>query len=335
MIDDVEKDASRCAVNKMTIQKYDFNIELEIKNVLWMRFQYVYQKNDIAVGFNFGKFAKLNDDIQETYYCENGYVLSKRDGRIVIEKKGEFRHELAMWRVIMKKYSRKALLFRTAVFFLRKLKRKEKEIWLIADRVLSAGDNGESFFRYVSRTNSRNVKPYFVISKNSIDYERIKGIGRVVNYDTVLYPVLLSLADKYISSNADDPTDVVSYHRHLLKDCFRYDHIYLQHGIMKDDHTDSLNHFKKNYVMICAMAREEYKMLLELPYGYTENQVKLTGLARYDDLYDMIKKPDAKKRILFAPTWRKYLSRGEDRMTGKRIFNSPGLSFSSQSVNSA
>ncbi len=90
----------------------------------------------------------------------------------------------------------------------------------------------------------------------------------------------------------------------MLKDLFHFKYIYLQHGIIKDNHADTLAHYKTALDMLITSAKLEYDSLMSEEYQLTSDIVKLTGLARYDKLAFINKNISAKK-ILLAPTWRK------------------------------
>ena len=66
---------------------------------------------------------------------------------------------------------------------------------------------------------------------------------------------------------------------------------------------------------------DEYNSIVgsKYKYNYSKECVKLTGLARYDKLYN--NNYTLKKQIVIIPTWRKYLVSSIDVKTGKRIFN--------------
>lgn len=196
--------------------------------------------------------------------------------------------------------------------------RRKKKIWLISDRVILAGDNGEAFFEYMNQIKPKDIEVYFVISEQSADYERMKKIGKVLIYKSEKHLQLHLKADKIISSQVDDiifqPFDELYDY---LRDLCNYKFVFLQHGITKDDVSSWLNRYNKNIAMFVTAAKEEYESILEGPYYYTKQVVKLTGFPRFDKL-DLKRKP--KKQILFMPTWRAALESGLDEKTGVRTY---------------
>ncbi len=78
----------------------------------------------------------------------------------------------------------------------------------------------------------------------------------------------------------------------------------LRHGVINNDMSRLLNRYNKNIDVFVTSTKKEYESILKGNYGYTEKQVKLTGLPRYDLLYN---DSNNKKIITVMPTWRKYL----------------------------
>ena len=181
----------------------------------------------------------------------------------------------------------------------------ERNIWLYMDRHDKADDNAEHLFRYSAAIND-GVERYFVVSKNSPDKKRLKKYGNVVDYGSREHKLLALFAKKYITSNFDflrqypfGEKDKIEMFQGLVKSQF----IFLQHGITKDDMSQYFDRLIKNFKLLITANPNEYKSIIDTEsYGYTEEQVKLTGFARYDNLYD-----SRKKQIVFMPTWRNTL----------------------------
>lgn len=181
----------------------------------------------------------------------------------------------------------------------------EKNIWLYMDRHDKADDNAEHLFRYSADIND-GVERYFVVGKNSPDKKRLKKYGNVVDYGSREHKLLALFASKYITSNFDflrqypfGEKDKIEMFQGLVKSQF----IFLQHGITKDDMSQYFDRLIKNFKLLITANSMEYNSIIDTEsYCYTEEQVKLTGFARYDNLYD-----SRKKQIVFMPTWRNTL----------------------------
>ena len=59
------------------------------------------------------------------------------------------------------------------LYWLTKPKYKKKTIWIYYDKLYKAGDNGEYLFRY-NMKNHPEVDNYYIITKDAIDYKRLK-----------------------------------------------------------------------------------------------------------------------------------------------------------------
>ncbi|MBQ7225681.1 MAG: CDP-glycerol glycerophosphotransferase family protein [Clostridia bacterium] len=189
-----------------------------------------------------------------------------------------------------------------------------KHLWLITDRLNKAGDNGEAFLDHLVKTGFDKADYIFAIS-DCEDYRRLRKIygDRVVLFGTNSYKLKFLAVDKIISSHAEnyilDPFEGYSEpYRDLIKS---KDFIFLQHGVIKDDLSDWLNRFNKNIRAFITSAPAEWDSIAHGNYLYDEERVWLTGLCRFDRLYN-----EDKKYITLMPTWRKYLMGRIDKSTG-------------------
>jgi CDP-glycerol glycerophosphotransferase (TagB/SpsB family) len=204
----------------------------------------------------------------------------------------------------------KSILIRLFYFILRPFKRRE--IWIFSDKLTEAGDNGEVFYKYVSKKDIA-AKKYFLINKDSPHFDRINKIARTLEFTSLQYKLLFLLSDKIISSQASNfVVNAFGSSQKYYNDLYNHKFIFLQHGVIKHDLSSWLNRIDKNIDLFVTSAEPEYKSILENDYFYTKEEVKLTGLPRFDKLDN---KPQ--KQILLMPTWRKYLSTPMDKH-GKR-----------------
>lgn len=164
-----------------------------------------------------------------------------------------------------------------------------KNIWLISDRRISAGDNGEAFFKYLQ---DKDVNTVFAIGKESKDYDRLMQIGKVIQYDSFLYKLLLCVADCHCSSQMIH----MESHRETPQ-------IFLQHGVAEKDISKMINPAShENFYMITS-SRQERDYMLRDDFVIDEDHLWLTGLTRFDYLNN-----NPQKIIVIAFTWRAYLS---------------------------
>ncbi|HEB9341530.1 TPA: CDP-glycerol glycerophosphotransferase family protein [Campylobacter coli] len=196
----------------------------------------------------------------------------------------------------------------------KKQRSKNSNLWLFADMSWRADDNAEHLYRYVMHNHPKQ-KIVFILSKNSIDYPRLKKEGfRLIDPKGFYFKYLIYKADKIISSHID---------RYIFNalggDTLKTkDFIFLQHGVTKDNLSRWLNQRKINIFITSTKA--EYDSIVGdfNQYKFSTKEVVLTGLARWDAL---IKNNILNtKQILIMPTWREYLS-GKMQKYGVRARN--------------
>ncbi len=195
-----------------------------------------------------------------------------------------------------------------------------KEIWLFIDRPLSATDNGFAMFEYVVNLKRRDIIPVLILSKDAKDYEKLKKIGRVVDYNGAMYRLWLYTASKMLSSHFDEfAYNPFGYRHKHMRIGLSFDFIYLQHGVLAADLSDLINKYKRNIQLITTSSQKETKAIVSNPdYGYGEREIVTTGQARFDILYGH-NSSTAEKLIAFAPTWRFNLFTGPASVDGKVI----------------
>jgi CDP-glycerol glycerophosphotransferase (TagB/SpsB family) len=99
-------------------------------------------------------------------------------------------------------------------------------------------------------------------------------------------------------------------------DVFRFDFVFLQHGIIRHDLSGWLNRFEQNVKLLVTSAKAEYDSILKLPYFYEPGNVLLSGLPRYDRLVSA-----PKGKLILAPTYRKNLLRMRTDKSGARGYD--------------
>lgn len=298
--------------------------------------EHIIVKTDIR----FGQFCPLTKKFKNSYKNLREYRLGYVNNQLTLQPNNIFSKIVSELKLLKDFYeigskaSKKAIMSRFIYHFLRSLKRKE--IWLLSDRINKADDNGEALFKYVNE-NDLPVNAYFVIHKDSADYPIVKKLGKVLDYHSWKHKLYHLLADKTVSSAADDFVynsfyNNEKYYHDIL---YKQKRIFLQHGIIKNDLSNWLNRYNKNLALFVTSAVPEYESIVRGEYFYDDSVVKLTGMPRYDRLVDK-----KEKVVTIMPTWRanlvvsnNYLKNGDDGYNDK-FFQSDYFKFYNELLNS-
>lgn len=240
-----------------------------------------------------------NCAINETklkYYYSSGCIFTTNCQTITM-KPASFKVRLKHERNYQKTIAKKHKLLRMCHFLHRLI--QKNQIWLIADRIDKAGDNAEAYFKYLQKNKIKGVKTYFVLDKNSDDYNRVKKLGKIIDINSTLFKFLRVHANKIISSHLDSA--LIGCNEKVFSDILvKQQRVFLQHGITKDDVSSVYSKYKQKINLFITAAKPEYQSIIDnANYGFTKNEVALTGFARFDLL-----KNNSDKLISVMPTWR-------------------------------
>ena len=175
--------------------------------------------------------------------------------------------------------------------------------WVICERGTDARDNGYWFYRYL-KTNHPEQKVYYIIDKNSTDYQKVQTDA--ILYGSVRNYWVVASAKKIISSHYAKSLPPIVGERVLTLCGLHKKYYFLQHGVIKDNITGLHASCAPMRLFVCG-AKPEYNFVLRT-FGHTSDVIKYTGLARYDQLHDF----KVKKQILLMPTWRMNIRSQDD-----------------------
>lgn len=171
-----------------------------------------------------------------------------------------------------------------------------KKIWLITERPAEARDNGYNFYNYLVK-NQPQINVVYAIKKNSPDFAKLSG--KTVEFGSLKH-LFIFCACKYSISSTTEWMAPNSYVL-LFQNKIGYPHknVFLQHGII-DTNLDFLYKRLNNIHLFICGAQLEFDDVSK-NYGYSKNEVAYTGLARFDNYFNI----NFKKQILIMPTWRR------------------------------
>lgn len=194
---------------------------------------------------------------------------------------------------------------------------RRKEIWLFRERGNDARDNAYWMFRYIKERHPE-IEAYYAITKDSPDRRRLaRWEASVLDQNSFRHYLYMWRATHMLSTHICGGYPNMVRGSALLYYIVTWlspkKTIWLQHGVILNDLDIHVSRYN-NPDMIVSSTRSEYEYLNKL-CGYTDKVVKLTGLARFDQLHDCQVK---RNQILFMPTWRKWLNK--DNFSGSEYF---------------
>lgn len=180
------------------------------------------------------------------------------------------------------------------------------DLWIVCEDKNEARDNGYWFFKYVCE-NQPSQDCVYAILNTSPDFEKVKKIGKTVQFGSLKHWVYYFASSKKISSQkAGNPNAAIFYFLEVYG-FYKDKRIFLQHGITKDDAKWLYYNVTKMSRFICG-AQPEYEFIKER-FGYPSDNVVYTGFCRFDNLHSNMRKSNI---ILIMPTWRAWIA-DEDR----------------------
>ena len=314
-----------CVIKEVTTYIYYFSIEFIIQNE--SEYQFVIQYDNCSFlpqNIIYGQYFPLSLKLKKMYCHINDFIMLRKYEKLYFIKYNKSKHIKKECCFIFEliKYNENDELFKAIkkAIFVRILVDiykifQNKKIWLFRDRTNVADDNGAVLYKFIKQKNN-NIKPIFALSHLSKEYDVIKKEGNIVDALSWKYKIIYLLSDYVFSSSADyDAIKPFGDHNEPYKDLEHgVKRVFLQHGITKDDLSDWLNKIEMNFTGFVCSAKQERDSILNGKYRYSIDDLWLTGLPRYDNLYD-----NREKIIVIAPTWRAYLIGDKEKDDSREI----------------
>ena len=180
--------------------------------------------------------------------------------------------------------------------------RLHESIWLIGENAgRCLNDNGYIFYKFC-RKNHPNTPVYLVTRKESINNDPfLKTDSNIIVFGSLKHIFFFLLSDTLIYSHAQSDIGYIQIIKLLKKNCTR---VFLQHGIIAFKKVHSTYKRNHNEMDIFIVSSDFEKKIILDNFSFNENIVKITGLARYDELFEM---PfPHQKSIIYMPTWRNW-----------------------------
>ena len=179
-----------------------------------------------------------------------------------------------------------------------------RNLWLVCEDKKEARDNGYWFFKWV-RENRPKQKIIYAIDKKSVDFAKVRNLGKVISYGTIAHWFWYMVADKNISSQkGGKPNAAACYLFEVVLRLRKNNRIFLQHGVTVNK--GNWLFYKNTFFRLFITATIPETEYIEKNFGYPPDRVKLLGFSRYDNLNDFRVDSDT---ILIMPSWRNWLAR--------------------------
>lgn len=265
--------------------------------------------NKLIIDFNNARpAAKLVNSFPNSYWVyDKKMVITSNHESIFFNKTNYFQRFIKEFKLYIDyiKYSQKIKLGVQSIL-LRQIYRltrpfyKGKHIWITFDKLYKGGDNGEYFYQYC-KTKKDNVKCYYIINKNSHDYQRLKSDKKVVPFKS-LKEYLVVLNSECVFATHAGAASFMAFtggKEKYFRDLLNYDVFCLQHGLTIQDIPHLQNRLRDNTKLYFCASDNEINNLLQPKYDYNPKVLLKTGIPRYDGL-----KNNDQREILITPTWR-------------------------------
>ena len=271
---------------------YGFEINLDIKNIKLI--EVFIEVNDIKFNIDF-EFDKKRNNI-----CSNKkFRLLCKNNTIKISHNNIFKKTLDT--LLYNNFNFPIIITKLlSIFYITK-----KPIWLYSD---SKGvvDNALYQFTHDIKKND-GIKRYY-IAANPISFfkGKLDSIDKkhIIKYKSIKHKLLFLNASKLLTSFSNiDAYSPFGKSTPKYYDITKFELIYLQHGIL---HANLLKMYGKEFSFIdkIVISSEFEKQNLIENYNYKENDLIKVGMPRFGE---NTKIDIAKNKIIYAPSWRKYL----------------------------
>ncbi|MGO1923786.1 MAG: CDP-glycerol glycerophosphotransferase family protein [Jeotgalicoccus sp.] len=196
---------------------------------------------------------------------------------------------------------------------------KDYNTWLVGERYDTAQDNGYAFYKYLQ--DNTEVNAYYTIESGAPDYDKIKSDPHVLKFGSVEHFEIAFKAGVLLGTH--DLENLLPYKP--ARGFFNYEDtvkVFLQHGVLGRKRVE---YHKKYYdlpfdLFIVSSEPEKYDVVMK-KLGYDDEDVAITGLARFDSL----PRGNKTKDILLMPTWRDWINTDEVFLSSQYFHNYNGL----------
>lgn len=270
-----------------------FHLDIALANVEKVAFEVVVNGNAYPTHFWFMHTQPLRTD-REFYLTDGTYKVYCEEDALLVEK-GWFQGAAPP---VRRKIALCRMLFR----------RSRKRIWLYNDRV-GVLDNG--YFQFLhDYTKKDGVKRYYVYDEDQSTVVKKfppDAAKYLVRFGSSRHKVLYANAEYILTAFVDSiyyrPFDAATFQYYAGRCKAKV--IYLQHGVL---HAKTPHYAKERLEIDKVVISGDYERgIFTRECDFLEDDLILSGMPRLDEIS---KDAPPQKKILYAPSWRSYLTKG-------------------------
>ncbi|SCT50020.1 CDP-glycerol:poly(glycerophosphate) glycerophosphotransferase [Staphylococcus cohnii subsp. cohnii] len=206
--------------------------------------------------------------------------------------------------------------------------KNHQKVWVVGEKSYKAQDNGFHFFKYM-RTHYPELPVYYIIEEDSNEAQNVLPFGNVIYYKSPEHFNIMLQADYICTTHHPElifPTNSAVYTKKV-----KATRVFLQHGVLGAKNLSNINgnQLKDFNVDLFITSSEREKQIVVRDLKFDSGQVAVTGLARFDNLFNP--KVTTKNQILIIPTWRDWLinweqiEHSEYLLRINNLLNSPNI----------
>lgn len=288
---------------------YGFHFNLDLENTETITFYIQISDNKYPCSYYFAETTPINNDLQRNFVGNNQKLVEFKNNSFIIhdiESKTAKNLKEKFMDYLWQK-NRKAWLLHKVV--------SKKRIWLYRDAYHTI-DNAYYQFKHDIKKRD-GIKRYYLYNKGEINIKKLFSLRErkyLIPFGSMKHKKILMQSEKILLSFGDDKNNYIPFNdndKKLYFDLFRFEVIYLQHGVL---HAKLPHLYSKEKLYLAdkvVVSTTFEKETFEKELAYQVKDIITCGMPRLDNLKDISNKNEIKK-IAFVPSWRRYLTNLEN-----------------------
>lgn len=313
------------AFNKIINTKYTFKFTIDTHNNYGkLKAKFIYKNQTYNLVFDFTKPQSRLDNNKHAYWSYKKIIIKNKKNKLIITKNNILKKIILEPKYCLAKFIQEKNKIRTLkliclrfLYYLTKPSISKKHIWITYDKLYKGGDNGEYLYQYGLKHN----KPiYYIIKKDSPDYSRLikEKNNKILIFNSLKAKLYCLHAEVILQTHAG----ILGFcgfdgrARTIVRDLLNAYVMEAQHGLTIQDIPEYQNRIADNNQLYFIASPNEDKNISQPIYDYSKDQIKYTGISRYDGLIN-----NDQKQILITPTWRHSIASASLKHGTVRAYN--------------